>query len=597
MPKCIKDTKLWFVWMRRFVRNLTTSGLVASLILLVVSKAGAAEIAINSNGVTANGSSIGYYNNSSAWTSVNGLTNTMIWTNTTTGWTNNFASTSNAPYMNGIRWDSSESVAGLTISGTAANAGILVGVNPTINIISSNGLIRLSSGTFAGTNGLTKKGAGTLNFQSSLNTFTGGLTIELGRVNFGSANNIPTSNNLDLNGGEVNFGAANLNLTFANVRWGNGKLTGGAGSSLTAASYSITNSVDITNSFVLAGAGGLNKSSGAGNFTLNAANTFGGAGVTNIVSAGTLTLGNVSALGNTNNSFELRSGGTLNLNNISPTFSTFTFAGGALTTTNTNRSLTANTGFVVTGTNNVDIPYYLQGAGGFTQNGSGTTTLQKSGFSGTTAVNSGTLVVVRTNLTASITASTITVTLSNVPTTNPAIYTILTGPLAGTYSSVAVASPSGYIGTINTSTNETTSAVSVNVIITPQLVGSTFTGLGYSAGSENELGANGLKNLMNYALGGTGPSSTPAAPVFSISGTTLTLTGNIRNDDSSLNFQGIVGGKVLGQWAYNLEGPWTDVELTATGATSTVANTTVKSFTQTVESGQPRKFMRFIVSK
>jgi autotransporter-associated beta strand protein len=156
----------------------------------------------------------------------------------------------------------------------------------------------------------------------------------------------------------------------------------------------LTNTANITNGFVLAGAGGLNKSSGEGNFTLNAANTFGGVGVTNIVSAGTLTLGNASALGNTNNSFELRTGGTLNLNNISPTFSTFTFAGGALTTTNTNRSLTANTGFVVTGTNNVDIPYYLQGAGGFTQNGSGTTTLSRTNaYSGATTVSQGTLLV------------------------------------------------------------------------------------------------------------------------------------------------------------------------------------------------------------
>jgi hypothetical protein len=583
--------------MRRFVRNFTTYGLVASLSLFVLPKAGAAEITITN----ASGAGITGSNNASAWTSANGLTNTMTWANTNTTWTNSFAapaSVGGAPYFNGINWGSSESVNGLVIGGTyaATNIGTLVGVNPFVNVGSATGLIKVN-GSFAGSNGLTKKGAGQLNFQSSFNTFSNGLTVEAGRVNFGSSNNIPTSNNLDLKGGSVNFGAANLNLTFANVRWGDGALTGGAGSSLTAGSYTLTNTVDITNSYVLAGAGGLNKSSGTGNFTLSAANTFGGVGVTNIVSAGTLTLGNANALGNTNNSFELRTGGTLNLNNISPTFSTFTFAGGALTTTNTNRSLTANTGFVVTGTNNVDIPYYLQGAGGFTQNGSGTTTVQKSGFSGTTAVNSGTLVVVRTNLTASITASSITVTLSNVPTTNPAIYTILTGPLAGTYSSVNVASPSGYTGTINTSTNATTSAVSVNVIITPQLVGSTFTGLGYIAGSENELGANGLKNLMNYALGGTGPSSTPAAPVFSISGTSLTLTGNIRNDDSSLNFQEIVGGKVVGQWAYDLNGPWTNVDLTDTGASSTVANTTVKSFTQTIESGQPRKFMRFQVSK
>ena len=576
--------------MRRFVRNFTTYGLVASLSLVVLPKAGAAEITITN----ASGAGITGANNSSAWTAANGLTNTMTWTNTSTTWTNSFASPATAggaPYFNGINWGSSESVNGLVIGGTyaATNVGTLVGVNPFVNVGSATGLIKVN-GSFAGTDGLTKTGLGKLQFgASTFNTFTGGLRIDAGTVNFSATNNVPTSNDLYLRGGTLNFGSA-LNLTFANVTWGDGRLTGTPGSSLTAGSYTLTNTSNITNTFVLAGAGGLNKSSGEGNFTLNAANTFGGVGVTNIVSAGTLTLGNANALGNTSNSFELRTGGTLNLNNISPTFSTFTFAGGALTTTNTNRSLTANTGFVVTGTNNVDIPYYLQGAGGFTQNGSGTTTVQKSGFSGTTAVNSGTLVVVRTNLTASITASSITVTLSNVPTTNPAIYTILTGPLAGTYSSVNVASPSGYTGTINTSTNATTSAVSVNVIITPQLVGSTFTGLGYIAGSENELGANGLKNLMNYALGGTGPSSTPAAPVFSISGTTLTLTGNIRNDDNSLT--------VIGQYAYDLNGPWTDVVNLATPvATPTVANTTVKSFTQEVESGQPRKFMRFQVSK
>ena len=160
MQKSTPTRELSLVGMGKIVRNFTTSGLVASLILVVASKADAADIGINSNGVTANAAAIGYYNNSSAWTAVNGLTNTMIWTNTTTGWTNNFASGVNAPYMNGIRWDSSESVAGLTISGAAINAGILVGVNPTVNISSSTGLIKLGSGTFAGSNGLTKTGLG-----------------------------------------------------------------------------------------------------------------------------------------------------------------------------------------------------------------------------------------------------------------------------------------------------------------------------------------------------------------------------------------------------------------------------------------------------
>ena len=387
--------------MRRFVRNLTTSGLVASLILLVVSKAGAAQITLTN---TANNSPINSTINTNAFNSVNGLTNTITWTNTTTGWTNYFASPAGgAPNFNGINWGSSESVNGLVIGGTyaATNVGTLVGVNPFVNVGSANGLIKLT-GSLAGTNGLTKRGDGQLNFQSSFNTFTGGLTIEAGRVNFGSANNIPISNNLDLKGGELNFGAVNLNLTFANVRWGDGKLTGGAGSSLTATSYTLTNTANITNVYVLAGAGGLNKSSGEGNFTLSAANTFGGAGVTNIVSAGTLTLGNASALGNTNNSFELRTGGTLNLSNISPTFSTFTFAGGNLSgTTNT---LTANSGFVVAG-GTTTISNRLAGSGGFTQNGAGTTTLSGTNtYTGATTVSQGTLLVGTTGSIASSSA-------------------------------------------------------------------------------------------------------------------------------------------------------------------------------------------------
>jgi autotransporter-associated beta strand protein len=278
----------------------------------------------------------------------------------------------------------------LAIGGSALNAGILVGTNPFVDVTSATGLVKLGNGIFAGSNGLTKKGAGQLNFQSSTNTFTGGLTIEAGRVNFGISNNISTSNDLHLKGGEVNFGVVNLNLAFANVRWGDGKLTGGAGSSLTAASYTLTNTANITNVYVLAGPGGLNKSGGEGIFTLSAANTFGGAGVTNTVSAGTLTLGNASALGSTSSSFELRSGGTLNLNSYSPTFSTFTFAGGTLSGTNT---LTANSGFVVTG-GTMAISNRLEGNGGFTQNGAGTTTLSRTNtFSGATTVSQGTLLV------------------------------------------------------------------------------------------------------------------------------------------------------------------------------------------------------------
>ena len=377
-----------------FARNFTTYGLVASLFLVVLPKAGAAEITIT------NASNIGITgaNNSSAWTAANGLTNTMTWTNISTTSTNFFASPAaagGAPYFNGINWGSSESVNGLVIGGTyaATNVGTLVGVNPFVNVGSATGLIKVN-GSFAGTDGLTKTGPGRLQFgAATFNTFTGGLRIDAGTVNFSATNNVPTSNDLYLRGGTLNFGSA-LNLTFANVTLGNGALTGvAAGSSLSAGSYTLTNTANITNGFVLAGAGGLNKSSGEGNFTLNAANTFGGVGVTNIVSAGTLTLGNANALGNTNNSFELRTGGTLNVSNISPTFSTFTFAGGNLSGGTTNTTLTADSGFVVTG-GTLTISNRLAGSGGFTQNGSGTTTLSRTNaYTGATTVSQGTLLV------------------------------------------------------------------------------------------------------------------------------------------------------------------------------------------------------------
>jgi len=130
-----------------------------------------------------------------------------------------------------------------------------------------------------------------------------------------------------------------------------------------------------------------------------------------------------------------------------------------------------------------------------------------------------------------------------------------------------------------------TNSPNLKVIVTSDVpVGPTFAST-YPSGSENTVGPNGLQNLMNYALGGTGPGSTPALPVLTSDGTNLSLTANIRNDGQGVG--------VVGQYAYTLDGPWNDVTLTATGATSTVANTTVKAFSQAIETGQPRKFLRF----
>jgi len=96
--------------------------------------------------------------------------------------------------------------------------------------------------------------------------------------------------------------------------------------------------------------------------------------------------------------------------------------------------------------------------------------------------------------------------------------------------------------------------------------------------------ANGLAYLMNYALGGTGPTSTPDLPVLTVNGSGLTLTANVRNDDPSLRF--------YGQWTTDLSGAtdrWEDHEVQLTPPDL--------SFFQSVESNKPKKFMRLKVTR
>lgn len=109
----------------------------------------------------------------------------------------------------------------------------------------------------------------------------------------------------------------------------------------------------------------------------------------------------------------------------------------------------------------------------------------------------------------------------------------------------------------------------------------------YGEGSEETLGVNGLKNLMNYALGGTGPDSSPVLPVLTSDASSLTLTANIRD-----------GVTVVGQYAYSLDGPWLEKTLLPVqGATSAVPGTIVKSFTQEVDVNEPRMFLRLYLTK
>jgi hypothetical protein len=132
---------------------------------------------------------------------------------------------------------------------------------------------------------------------------------------------------------------------------------------------------------------------------------------------------------------------------------------------------------------------------------------------------------------------------------------------------------------------------SVKLVQSVVVTGSTFDST-YPPGSENTIGPNGLQNLMNYALGGTGLTSSPALPVLTSDAYGVTLTANIRSDDNS-------GLTVDGEYADSLEGPWYKVKSTEWNpdTDSSVPNTKVKSFTRAFHENQPRQFLRFRVTK
>jgi autotransporter-associated beta strand protein len=230
---------------------------------------------------------------------------------------------------------------------------------------------------------------------------------------------------------------------------------------------------------------------------------------------------------------------------------------------------------------NVSTGQVLTGTGGLEKSGAGQLTLSGANtYSGTTTVAAGVLRVEKTGLNAIVDAAADTLVAEFTLTPAAGAYSILPGPLAGAQTFSATGLGANQQATFDRSTS--------TVTVTELVTGSTFASL-YPANSEATLGSNGLSNLMNYALGGVGESSIPALPQLTVGVNGLTLTGNVRTDDTGLT--------IRGETATSLSGPWTPVDLSATGAPSAVLNTTVKSFTVPIDPAEPKKFLRFHVTK
>jgi autotransporter-associated beta strand protein len=324
--------------------------------------------------------------------------------------------------------------------------------------------------------------------------------------------------------------------------------------------------------------GNENSASSVGTYTLS------GAGVLNV--------GNEVIVGRDNGAgtFNLN-GGTVNVAKISggTGSATVNFNGGVLKAKRDESNLIENldvadvqSGGLKIDSNgfNVSTSQILTGTGGLEKSGAGQLTLRGANtYSGTTTVAAGVLRVEKTGLNAIVDAAADTLVAEFTLTPAAGAYSILPGPLAGSQTFTATGLGANQQATFDRSTS--------TVTVTELVTGSTFASL-YPAGSEATVGINGIKNLMNYALGGTGESSTPALPALTTGVDGLTLTANIRSDDTTLS--------VKGQYATDLSGPWTDVTLPE-GTTSSVANTKIKSFTIAIDPAQPKKFLRFTVTK
>jgi len=325
--------------------------------------------------------------------------------------------------------------------------------------------------------------------------------------------------------------------------------------------------------------GNENSASSVGAYTLS------GAGVLNV--------GNEVIVGRDNGTgtFNLN-GGTVNATKISGGngSATVNFNGGVIKAKRDESNLIENldvanvqsSGIKVDSNGfNVSTGQVLTGTGGLEKSGAGQLTLSGANtYAGTTTVAAGALRIEKAGLNTIVdaTANTLVAEFTSAPL--PGSYRILFGSLAGAQTFSATGLGANQQATFDRSTS--------TVTVTGELVtGSTFASL-YPAGSEATVGFNGIKNLMNYALGGTGESSTPALPALTTGVDGLTLTANIRSDDTTLS--------VKGQYATDLSGPWTDVTLPE-GTTSSVANTKIKSFTIAIDPAQPKMFLRFTVIK
>ena len=436
------------------------------------------------------------------------------------------------------------------------------------------------SGAISGSGSLVKSSTGT-NTLSGANSYAGGTTISGGTLVASHANalgdaagavTVSTNGVLRVNANMTRTGTVTVN---------GGELGSDNGSTLTnnGGGFVLTGS-SAAAAVVLAGSGGLTVSSPDARLWTQA--TYSG--------ATTVTSGQLNICGSggisTNSAVSIASGATVNLTSfLAPTNINRTIAG--LTGAGTLHSGGGGTVTVNKASGTDTFSGVISGGTGLIKAGAGTLVLAGTNtYSGATLVSGGALALHGNSRSAQIIVSA------------AAVLDLRAAPTATTTGSVSfdpgstvsvLGTPSGQTVTLLTASGGISGTPSLlpavpgyALVVNPnslvlQASGSTFSGWLEGNDPTPQL-------LMNYALGGTGPLSSPALPVLTVDANGLTLTATVRNDDPSLRF--------YGQWTTDLSGTtdsWEDhtVELTPPDL----------SFSQGVEIDKPRKFMRLKVTK
>ena len=458
--------------------------------------------------------------------------------------------------------------------------------NGAISLSSASSVLQIAtsanqtlSGTISGSGSLTKSSTGTLTLSGS-NSYSGGTTVGGGRLIASHANalgdaagavTVTTNGHLRVNANMTRTGTVTVNGGELGTDNSSTLTVNGGGFVLTGSSAAAA--------VGLAGSSGLTVSSPDARLWVQATYT----GDT-VITSGQLNICSGGGIP-TNSAVSIASGATVDLtsffapDNINRTIGGLSGAGslfgrGGMVTVNKASGTDTFSGGIWGGT-------------GLIKDGAGTLVLAGTNtYSGATLVSGGALALHGNSRSAQIIVSA------------AAVLDLRAAPTATTTGSVSfdpgstvsvLGTPSGQTVTLLTASGGISGTPSLlpavpgyALVVNPnslvlQASGSTFSGWLEGNDPTPQL-------LMNYALGGTGPLSSPALPVLTVDANGLTLTATVRNDDPSLRF--------YGQWTTDLSGTtdsWEDHTLELTPPDL--------SFSQGVEIDKPRKFMRLKVTK